>query len=632
MSELLSFIQIDYTAPLLFLVVFGLFLIYPRISAWTQTHPKQQRIYTVSVWAFVCGIIVIALTQAMARFAPTILPNLISGIQGYTELLIVVTTLFGASVIMSAQEEKTSETEANDRSVWTYIIFALLALFALVKVLIPYIYTGSFIDEHLHTLTAVQLLEQQTFLQVHHGFDYLRGLPISLLLTTLFTLFGKSLYIAKLLPASIGIINAFLLYRASKHVIKKKPYIALLLVLYTIGPFVLLNHFYIRFYILYEMYLLLFVNLFISIVQAIDAKKKAQFWVQTTLTLFLIFGVVAASHDLGRFVFIAMVIFFYVYLLIFHLNKIEAKAMLADGTIELKTLHFSKLQKILALCVVGAILAYFLYHTGLAQKFFAQTIIYTNTAAYKYHALFTMRHALFVIFFVLSLLTYRLSEKNKNVSVLFVTITALFFSHFVMPKSFQLTRTIMYIFPVFFLFAVTTLAYLPVTKKCRIPIIAALLLAVITSYPEQFVSRPQITSELHYKETTKAVELVSSLRTPDTDAIILTPLPTALRLSMPDVTMYAITDTRVPQRDALLHKDPVTKTLRFTATGDEAIRSTEKLRTVIDTANEGGKEVFYILDTDLWGFLTVSSHKLMRADFERVEKLGYLEVWKQKGR
>ena len=75
----------------------------------------------------------------------------------------------------------------------------------------PIVYTGSYIDEYAHILSGSELFETGHFAEIYKGEYYNRGAYVSFLVGLFFKLFGQTLFVAKIVPAIIGIINLLLL-------------------------------------------------------------------------------------------------------------------------------------------------------------------------------------------------------------------------------------------------------------------------------------------------------------------------------------------------------------------------------------------------------------------------------------
>jgi len=137
-------------------------------------------------------------------------------------------------------------------------------------------YPGNYPDENRHILTGKSLLETGEFpiLSTDYGDrGYLRGMPISYLVALFFSIFGISLFTAKLVPITIGFINLFLLNGVSKEIISDKKIRFILLFIFVFSSWLIFNHFYIRHYVFLEFSLIFLTFLMIKVSNNIHDKS-----------------------------------------------------------------------------------------------------------------------------------------------------------------------------------------------------------------------------------------------------------------------------------------------------------------------------------------------------------------------
>jgi hypothetical protein len=97
----------------------------------------------------------------------------------------------------------------------------IIIIFIGIKIGMPLIYAGSYIDEYNHIFSGIEFFKTGHFAELRLDNQYVRGLPVSVIGGLFMVLFGKTIFIAKMVPAIIGIINFFLLYLIAKRVIKR---------------------------------------------------------------------------------------------------------------------------------------------------------------------------------------------------------------------------------------------------------------------------------------------------------------------------------------------------------------------------------------------------------------------------
>ncbi|MEI6731925.1 MAG: hypothetical protein WCK90_04575, partial [archaeon] len=150
---------------------------------------------------------------------------------------------------------------------WSFSIpFVMITLlFIAIKIGMPLIYNGSYIDEWNHILSGIELFKTGHFAEIYPGENYSRGSIISFLEGLFLSLFGKSIFVAKMVPAIIGVFNFVLLYNLARKFIYKKFYLLTLMVMYTLSPLIIFSHFYIKISVLYEFVILIILTLFLRI-------------------------------------------------------------------------------------------------------------------------------------------------------------------------------------------------------------------------------------------------------------------------------------------------------------------------------------------------------------------------------
>ena len=167
-----------------------------------------------------------------------------------------------------------------------FLAVALISVaFIIIRLLMPIKFDGSYIDEYWHITSGISIVESGKYAYFYNnGSAYDRGLLMSLWVGFWMALFGKSILVAKLASISIAIINYFLFLYLAIKLIDKRRFQLLLLVLYTVSPWVIFNHFYIRFYIVNELFLLIILVLGYKLYSAIRDEK----WKRVSLFLSLV--------------------------------------------------------------------------------------------------------------------------------------------------------------------------------------------------------------------------------------------------------------------------------------------------------------------------------------------------------
>jgi len=296
----------------------------------------------------------------------------------------------------------------------------------------------------------------------------------------------------KMIPASLGIVNFFLLYAVSRRINMSKWPSIILMIVYTISPWVIFNHLYIRMYVFYEFFILLVLNIFLYALSQFKKDKVLQ--ANIAFIVIAIVDVIAYlfSNDLGS---LAIVIFtgsLFLYFSFFIAPNINSHNQLVNRIFKAKVLY-----KILFFTIVISPFVILFQVPYMVLSVFSQTIKYTTPADLKYANLFLNLNFAFTILFIAS--TKRLFTNNKNIylgSAIFGS-SVLFFMHIASPDSIQLTRGILYFLPLFYMVAISYLSYIK-SNYINYFLIAILLITVIGNYPTNFLLHPYIPKEVTY--------------------------------------------------------------------------------------------------------------------------------------
>ncbi len=115
-----------------------------------------------------------------------------------------------------------------------YTIFlAVSALaFITVKFAVPTVFSGSYLDEYWHLVSGITLFEEGYLPRFYYyQKEYDRGSFVTWTAGIYLWLFGKTIFVAKLVPLSIGVLNFFLAAYLSHKAIRQKKYRILFLLI-----------------------------------------------------------------------------------------------------------------------------------------------------------------------------------------------------------------------------------------------------------------------------------------------------------------------------------------------------------------------------------------------------------------
>ncbi len=394
-----------------------------------------------------------------------------------------------------------------DNEIWQYSVALILItiLFVSVKTLMILVYNGSYVDEYFHIFSGISFFETGKFAQFYiFQEEYLRGEYVSFLVGLYMKVFGKTIFAAKLLPMSVGIVNYFLLYYIAEKIIPRKEFVLLLLLVYTTNPWILFNHFYIRMYVFYEMFLLLSLFLFYKLTSELKINNVFMAIFYFILMIALNWINYFYSNDSGKYLILLVngLIFLYVFLFEIHKLELENKS----GLFQLinKCIHIDTRKKLL---IVFIALIFFSIIFDIQEKInflINGDLLYTSSEDNKYNTFFFIKNLVFVPFFFLSLISSLFMKDSYQKMVHFIG-GILFTIHISSSLDLQIIRGVVYFLPLFYLISIYSASkaiYLfnntYFKKRFFICISLLMLLSNFANYPADFFEKPGVPSEVHY--------------------------------------------------------------------------------------------------------------------------------------
>ena len=397
-------------------------------------------------------------------------------------------------------------------------VVLISVVFIIIRLLMPIKFDGSYIDEYWHITSGISIFESGKYAYFYNdGGAYDRGLLMSLWVGFWMTLFGKSLLVAKLAPVSIGIINYFLFLYLSIKLIGKRRFQLLLILLYTLSPWLLFNHSYIRFYVVNELFLLI---LLVLGYQLYDAMRGGN-WKNIGLFLLLV-GILnilnlVTTNDPSKYMLLIASAVMLASLFIYEFNtepKINQGLLSAiSGNILLS----SKLYRSAVVLVVTAF-GFIVLDAGSKIDFLLHgQLTFTSAADRKYTWFFWEKNGVISIFFVLAVITFW--WKNKGFERIILPVAGiLFLIHIAASEDLQIIRGIFYFIPLYYVAAV-----IGVSKIFRISnlsgrsewvwcvvISSIFLVTTVINVTREFYWGPGIKREINYIEYARVYEAVSN--------------------------------------------------------------------------------------------------------------------------
>ncbi len=384
--------------------------------------------------------------------------------------------------------------------VYTLSIIFILILFISIKLSMLYMYSGSYIDEYNHIFSGIELVENYQFAPLFEDENYLRGSYVSFMLALLFFLFGTSLVVAKLLPIILGIINFFILFSIAKKVLNKY-YVIVLMLIYSLSPWIIFNHYYVRVYVFYEFYTLIISLLFIYGYNAIQKNNLWKFII-VLLGIGIIDFLIYLSFDIGSYIILVYSGLGILYLYIFESHKLSINSKKKNLFFDLlNTIFSTPIRNKVYLFVIIALIFFFLLdiYDKILRLLFG-TLEFTTPEDLKYNNFFFNLNIIFTILFLSSIIVLFNDYKMK----LFIIVPIIiFFTHIFSSPDLQITRGVLYFLPIFYLVSLIPLSQLKFKTIISIFFIILLSVNIYSNYPEDFFVGPNIPFEINYVEYNK---------------------------------------------------------------------------------------------------------------------------------
>jgi hypothetical protein len=398
--------------------------------------------------------------------------------------------------------------------VFSIVLITVLIIFTGIKVLMPLFYTGSYIDEYYHIFSSISLFEEGKFAQFTADgiLGYRRGAPITFLVGLFFSIFEKNIFWAKLVPATIGTINFILLYFILRTFIKEKIIMILTLIIYTVSPYIIFNHFYIRMYVFYEFALILTIFLFFHLIKLLRKKEKSKIIIYACILVLLNYINFRWAYDNGKYIilFVNGILFFYVYL--FEMGKIPITFNNKISRNLGRSTKLNFLGKILILLLLFSVIFIALDVTEKLDFLFNASLTVAATKN-NFNNFFFNTHFFYILFFLSSIVLLFVTQ-NIYVFILFFLSFLIFLIHAISSPDLQLTRVMFYFMPLFyFTSSFGIYSYYKILRKKILLVTIFVIIAIIGTYnifPKDFFKKPEISGEIWYTDCLNAYKYVKN--------------------------------------------------------------------------------------------------------------------------
>ncbi|MFT4311480.1 MAG: hypothetical protein ACMXX7_02535, partial [Candidatus Woesearchaeota archaeon] len=290
---------------------------------------------------------------------------------------------------------------------WKFSIpFVIITtIFLIIRIGMPILYTGSYVDEYFHIVSGMSLIEEGKFPGLREGLlenGYKRGANISYLVALFINFLGYEIFVAKLVPIFLGLLSFIFLFFILKIYIKDKNLLLISLLLFTLNYYTVFNNFYIRMYVFYEFALIISIFLWFSLINNINRRKYIYLFF-SILCIFLVNYInYYLSYDNGRYIilfsnlFLASLIF-----ILYDVNRGIKIPKLNYFINNIKTIIY----KIIVLIILAITI---FFSTTLKDRwrfFFESNISNYAREGYRFYNLFFETNLIFTILFILAIIT-----------------------------------------------------------------------------------------------------------------------------------------------------------------------------------------------------------------------------------
>lgn len=430
------------------------------------------------------------------------------GEQEYTISIILfgICVFSGIATLIYGEGEKEIQKNQSYMQIHTKIALrAITACFLIITILLPITHSGSFIDEYTHIFSGQEILEkgQLPTFSTNQG-TYDRGMYVSILVAGAFTI-HQSILMAKMVPVLIGILSFFALYLLVRRTINNPVHQIGVLGAYTISPWIIFNHFYIRFYSFYELFLILILLLFsIAISSAQKYKDKQLPWAIAGI-IAINFLVWNWSNDLGRYIIILTTGVSSMFLIFTQGDALAKNHKYILPKITRTFLHTSTAKKATVFILIGAILFVALDAPDKISRLRNGELTYTTSDDSKYNTFFlSMNGPITALAIIAS--TGLLIGWRREKQLIILTGIMLLGVHLFSSPDLQVLRLLLYFLPIFYLLAGIGIESFDGDIS---PVLTGLIWIIVLfmifhNTPKGFYTHPEIPGEIHYKDYSKA--------------------------------------------------------------------------------------------------------------------------------
>jgi hypothetical protein len=363
-----------------------------------------------------------------------------------------------------------------------------------ILLVLPLIYTGSYIDEYWHVFAGRGWVENWQFPEIYIGEPYTRGAYLSVIAGIIQDFFGNNLYLLKLLPITIAALTWYFLREIACKVYGQASVISRigLFLLWFASPWLLVNHLYIRNYIFYE-----FILVFLIWWGMYLPTKKPFRWYIESIFIGLILAVFVFLDNQPNSILLTIP-----YAIILDINYWTRKDLLVSQTVQRMVVGvFWTLAGVIGM------------YAGIIGDFLTREFTFATDKNY-FEFLFIDQTILFLMSLVgAGIFIIKKDSAKRMIGWVYITLVTL---HFISSEDIHLIRNLFYLMPIMYLLVIAGAREISHFRhwQSRLFVRSIGAIIILFGYAQAFPSGsgyftgPYIPGEINYIDYAKAYQYV----------------------------------------------------------------------------------------------------------------------------
>lgn len=361
-----------------------------------------------------------------------------------------------------------------------------------ILLVLPLMYTGSYIDEYWHIFAGRGWVENWQFPEIYVGETYIRGAYLSAIVGIIQNFFGNNLYLLKLIPITIAVLTWYFLQEIARKVYGQSSVISRvgLFTLWFASPWLLVNHLYIRNYIFYE-----FILVFLIWWGMYLHTKKTFRWYMEVVLVGILLGVFIMLDNQPNSILLTIP-----YAIILDINYWTRKDLLVSQTVQRMVVGvFWTLAGVIGM------------YAGIIGDFLTREFTFATDKTY-FEFLFIDQTILFLMSLVgVGIFIINKDSVKRMIGWVYTTLIVL---HFISSEDIHLIRNLFYLMPIMYFLVIAGAREISHFRNWQARTLVRTIGAIIImlGYAQAFPSGsgyftgPYIPGEINYIDYAKAYQ------------------------------------------------------------------------------------------------------------------------------